>query len=449
MSLEVWEPQPASEGQNQTPQVEEDPAAPRYLAHTFSSKSCGSSQQAEAERVAHSFRTSNFQSLQALPTKLRPGGVEDSRRKTISSGRSSKPESVKRAGAAHSSSSGLFAPVTYSRDEYNKTQKDEETRRQCKQLLALSFSRKPFTCASSRARLKNEDIFGDEKYRFPVLGPGSRVTELETVVRTDFTDASKMLHGPFFVPAKVQQAFPREDLALWGRELFEQLGRDWAHLRFSLRCRGTDELVVSFDLPAPATTGASAQEHDHESSPLVTALGRYMNTLALHGVAAHRRLRKRGDRWRVLERVEPAAGQEQTQEQSKLVLVFAFYTPWFSGATRSIQKRTAQQERVEVRSSELQRRAATREARQRTGGSKSAGPVRERAPTHNRPRRTARFGSLSAHGERGSVLGRPGLFDDVPAGRAFSTCTLSVDTPVMLPSEMVRGGRSSSRVEAM
>jgi len=298
MPLDDQEPQsqsplplPASDDDSQshchspTPEVEVeqgvDSAPPRYLAHTFSSKSCGSSQHAEAERVAHSFRTSNFQSLQALPAKLRPGGVEESRRKTISSGRSSKPEYVKRPGAAPSSttSSGLFAPVTYSRDEYNKTQKDEETRRQCKQLLALSFSRKPFTCASSRARLKNEDIFGDEKYRFPVLGewsaiyllqrppaylpschslthsltagPGSRVTELETVVRTDFTDASKMLHGPFFVPARVQQAYPRDDLALWGRELFEQLGRDWAHLRFSLRCRGTDELAVSFDLPEP------------------------------------------------------------------------------------------------------------------------------------------------------------------------------------------------------
>lgn len=183
----------------------------------------------------------------------------------------------------------------------------------------------------------------------------------------------------------------------------------------------------------------------------MTALGRYMNTMALHGVAARRRLRKRGDRWRVLERVKPAQEQtlEQTEAQFKLVLVFAFYTPWFSGATRSIQKRTAQQERVEVRSSELQRRAAAREARQRTGGSKSAGPVRERARTHDRPRRTARFGSLSAHGERDSVTDRPGLFDDVPAGRAYSTCTLSVDTPVMLPSEMARGGRSSSRVGSM
>mmetsp|Transcript_15032 Transcript_15032/g.24889 ORF Transcript_15032/g.24889 Transcript_15032/m.24889 type:complete len:484 (+) Transcript_15032:128-1579(+) len=481
MPLDDQEPQsqsplplPASDDDSQshchspTPEVEVeqgvDSAPPRYLAHTFSSKSCGSSQHAEAERVAHSFRTSNFQSLQALPAKLRPGGVEESRRKTISSGRSSKPEYVKRPGAAPSSttSSGLFAPVTYSRDEYNKTQKDEETRRQCKQLLALSFSRKPFTCASSRARLKNEDIFGDEKYRFPVLGPGSRVTELETVVRTDFTDASKMLHGPFFVPARVQQAYPRDDLALWGRELFEQLGRDWAHLRFSLRCRGTDELAVSFDLPEPepAPTAPSSQaqgqeyDHDHASSPLVTALGRYMNTMALHGVAAHRRLRKRGDRWRVLERAEPAADKKkekqkdkQQQERGKLVLVFAFYTPWFSGATRNIQKRTAQQERVEVRSSELQRRAAAREARQRAGGSKSAGPVRERTATHSRPRRTARCGSLSAHGERDSVLGRPGLFDDVPAARAFSTCTLSADKPALLPSEMVRAGRSGSRVD--
>ena len=147
---------------------------PRYLAHTFSTKSCGASQHAEAERVAQSFRSCNFHSLQALPARLRPGGVEESRRQSINSGRSSKPENVQRPGSTvfsgSKSSGGLFAPLTYSRDEYNKVQKDAETRRQCQQMTALSFSRKPFTCASSRARLKNEDIFGDEKYRFPVLG---------------------------------------------------------------------------------------------------------------------------------------------------------------------------------------------------------------------------------------------------------------------------------------
>ena len=83
---------------------------------------------------------------------------------------------------------------------------------------------------------------------FIVVGPGAKVTELETVVRTDFTDATKMLHGPFFVPARVQQEYPRDELELWGKEVFSCLQEDWAHLRFSLHCVGDDELVVSFCL---------------------------------------------------------------------------------------------------------------------------------------------------------------------------------------------------------
>jgi hypothetical protein len=82
------------------------------------------------------------------------------------------------------------------------------------------------------------------------------VRELETVVRTDFTDASKMLHGPFFVPARVQHQAPRDELRLWAGELHAALVRDWGHMRFSLRCTRDEELVIAFDLP-PAAPAAS------------------------------------------------------------------------------------------------------------------------------------------------------------------------------------------------
>ena len=141
-------------------------STPRYLRHTFSSKSSGSSQHAEIERVANSFRSSNFLSLHALPASLRPGGIEESRRTRISSGRSSKPEHIHRV----KTNKEYFSPITYSRDEYMKVAADDKMEQQHKQLTSLSFSRKPFTYATSRIRLKNEDIFGDEKYKFPVLG---------------------------------------------------------------------------------------------------------------------------------------------------------------------------------------------------------------------------------------------------------------------------------------
>jgi hypothetical protein len=181
--------------------------------------------------------------------------------------------------------------------------------------------------------------------------------------------------------------------------------------------------------PQQQTSDHAVHDHDHTRSPLVTALGRYMNTLALHGIAAERRLRKRGDRWRVLEKEEVVAkdSEECTDNVQKNVLVFAFYTPWYTAASRNIQKRSSQQERVEVRAVELQRQAAVREKEKarRAGGSKSAGPMRSGGQAHNRPRRTARYGSLSAHGERASLKNlRSGAFDDIPCAKPFSTATL-------------------------
>lgn len=154
---------------------------PRYLSHTYSSKSSGSSQQAEVERLVNSFNSSNFLSLHKLPSSFRPGAIEESKRKNISSGRSSKPENVYRA-ERKSIQSGYFTPVTYSRDEYMKATTNDKTERQYKELTSLSFSRKPFTYATSRIRLKNEDIFGDEKYKFPVLGEWVSENEWKTAM---------------------------------------------------------------------------------------------------------------------------------------------------------------------------------------------------------------------------------------------------------------------------
>lgn len=352
---------------------EEAPASvPRYLNHTFCSKCSGSSQHAEIERVANSFRSCNFLSLNALPTTIKPGGIEESRRKRISSGRSSKPEHIHRMRV----NKDYFTPITYSRDEYMKVAADEKMERHYKQLTSLSFSRKPFTYATSRIRLKNEDIFGDEKYKFPVLGPGAGVTELETVVRTDFTDATKMLHGAFFVPARVQQEFPRDELGLWCKEIYTRLSEDWSHLRFWIRCIGDDELIISFDMEdkmteeelastieQPDVDGECARIQDickregicdMSCSLLVNSLAKYMNTMAQHGVANHRRLRKRGDRWKIFEREK-----QKGKGYCKRVLVFAFYTPWYMGATRNIHKNVSMTERLETRKVILQTRGSS------------------------------------------------------------------------------------------
>ena len=90
-------------------------------------------------------------------------------------------------------------------------------------------------------------------------------------------------------------------------------------------------------------------------SNLIETLGRYMNTMALHGAANHRRLRKRGDRWKVVEFT-----RDKDSDSDKRLLVFSFYTPWYNSATRNIQKRVSTEERKATRRIEMQLQASNR-----------------------------------------------------------------------------------------
>eukprot|EP00602_Paraphysomonas_sp_CaronLab_P003943 CAMPEP_0185018454 /NCGR_PEP_ID=MMETSP1103-20130426/1171_1 /TAXON_ID=36769 /ORGANISM="Paraphysomonas bandaiensis, Strain Caron Lab Isolate" /LENGTH=293 /DNA_ID=CAMNT_0027548267 /DNA_START=393 /DNA_END=1274 /DNA_ORIENTATION=+ len=230
-----------------------------------------------------------------------------------------------------------FTPLSYARTEYNKIAENEREEAQFQRLTTLSFSRKPFTYASSRVRLKNEDIFGNEEYKYPVLGPGHGKVDLSNYVRKDFTDAGKMIHGPFFVVGRRrgEREVPRDQVEIWSKEIFDLLSTDWGHLRFSIRFTGDDELVVSFDT---ALLESDGQIKDR-------ALARYMGHLARHGVAAERRLRKRGDRWRVLEWEDATPGGSEVKQ----VLVFSFYAPWYTAGHVPARKTAATAERTRTR----------------------------------------------------------------------------------------------------
>ena len=170
---------------------------PGYLRHTLSSlttSACSS----ESERIMKSFRGGSFYSIKQLPSRLVPGGINESRRVNIAKSLSNKPTNTYRAHIVPT----YFTPITYSRTEYNKVAENEREEAQFQRLTTLSFSRKPFTYSSSKVRLKNEDIFGNEEYKYPILGPGKGIMELSSFVRQDFTDAEKMIHGPFFVLGK-------------------------------------------------------------------------------------------------------------------------------------------------------------------------------------------------------------------------------------------------------
>ncbi len=98
------------------------------------------------------------------------------------------------------------------------------------------------------------------------------------------------------------------------------------------------------------------------------ALSRYMGTMARHGVAAERRLRKRGDRWRVIEWMEPKlptneSSENPSQSQSVDILnqtnpnspsmievvVYSFFAPWVTSAQHEAHRFTAKTNRLTTR----------------------------------------------------------------------------------------------------
>lgn len=223
---------------------------------------------------------------------------------------------------------------------------NEREEAQFQRLTTLSFSRKPFTYSSSKVRLKNEDIFGNEEYKYPILGPGKGVSELSSFVRQDFTNADKMIHGPFFVLGKGRdREASRDDIYGWCREIYEKISADWSHLRFHIQVRDGEEIVIFFeigtlkgDLNSQSTVGLAE-----------VALSRYMGTMARHGVAAQRRLRKRGDRWRVLESMELKQTSEGVSPKMEEVVVYSFFAPWVNSAQNKAHRHTAKTNRRHIR----------------------------------------------------------------------------------------------------
>jgi hypothetical protein len=322
-------------------------SVPGYLRQTVSSIST-SNCASESERIAKSFRSGTFHSIKKLPSRLVPGGVEESRRVNIAQSLSNKPVTTYKAHTVPV----YFTPITYSRTEYNKLAENEREEAQFQRLTTLSFSRKPFTYSSSKVRLKNEDIFGNEEYKYPILGPGKGVSELSSFVRQDFTNAEKMIHGPFFVLGKGRdREASRDDIYGWCREIYEKISTDWSHLRFHMQVLDGEEIVVFFemktlkgDVDSPSTAGLAE-----------VALSRYMGTMARHGVAAERRLRKRGDRWRVLESMELKQTSEgvldhnQESPQMQEVVVYSFFAPWVTSAQNKAHRHTAKTNRRHTR----------------------------------------------------------------------------------------------------
>jgi hypothetical protein len=326
--------------------------APGYLRQTVSSittSSCSS----ESERIAKSFRGGSFYSIKKLPARLLPGVIDESRKLNIAESLSNKPLATYKARTVPV----YFTPITYSRTEYNKLAENEREEAQFQRLTTLSFSRKPFTYSSSKVRLKNEDIFGNEEYKYPILGPGKGVSELSTFVRQDFTNAEKMIHGPFFVLGKGRdREAARDDIYSWCREIYEKISTDWSHLRYHMQVLEGQEIVVLFEM------NTLRGDSDGSGSYAEVALSRFMGTMSRHGVAAERRLRKRGDRWRVLEwmEVKPTPGATPPRDSIESgsdtassvmveVVVYSFFAPWVTSAQNKAHRHAAKTNRRHTR----------------------------------------------------------------------------------------------------
>ena len=178
-------------------------------------------------------------------------------------------------------------------------------------------------------------------------------------------DSTKFLCGPFRVFTGKEREKDRRLAAQWAHQIFKLILADWGHMKFKVKFTPEDELLVQFILNGSNTTVSS--DGATASLPPEQALSKYMNQLASHGIAADFGLKKRGDRWGVVEvgiisaqpskagnslkkgnntsargkggtddgdgdnggggggRVESTADQE---EVSKILLTFSLLAPW-------------------------------------------------------------------------------------------------------------------------
>lgn len=322
-----------------------------YLKQSTVSSSNNISQQEEAARIRNSFSGVHFSSVKSLPSTLKPGAIAEKRRANANYNINRVPDQSHR-GRAPITKDGLFSPLHYKASEYKKEIADKRESDRVKRIHGLAFSRKPFIGTSSPVRLKNEDLFGDDTYSFPAPDPGRGQIDIKDCVRSDFIDGSKFLHGPFAVAGKRlgEQEVSREEGVHWCTDLYNKLKEDWGHLRFSVKYSTSDEIIISFDLDLLRTNPKDNEVHD-------ATLCKYMTRLTTCGLAAEHRLRKRGDRWRVIEDVEVISKATNEGEDdvvtSKEVLVFTYVAPWCKDVSLKVKRGAAVLDRLQARDTVL------------------------------------------------------------------------------------------------
>jgi len=84
----------------------------------------------------------------------------------------------------------------------------------------------------------------------------------------------------------------------WTKQIHAKLVKDWPQYKFRVKFTKSNELVIQFLKPEPGGLGGGLNVI---FPPPNNMLNKYMHTLAQHGLACQFGLKKRGDRWNILE----------------------------------------------------------------------------------------------------------------------------------------------------
>jgi hypothetical protein len=89
------------------------------------------------------------------------------------------------------------------------------------------------------------------------------------------------------------------------------------------------------------------------SLPPEKALLRYMNNMASHGLASKLKLKRRGDRWNVVEfidqlQIEESSNPDPQERPQKPRITFSFYAPWVNSGQLKAHRNIAQRDRMKA-----------------------------------------------------------------------------------------------------
>eukprot|EP01032_Pedospumella_encystans_P009879 gene9879-11593_t len=248
----------------------------------------------ETERVRNSYRTGSYNTIKRLPDQIQPGHIRQNRKQHITenlllnSNNVFKPTSIKRNEPFHRPQ---YIGTDFDKmKNVNRYWQDEE------RVQTDSLSRKPFVI-TSRIRSKTEDIFHDPEYKFPGMGPGTGLKKLENMVR-DNKDDDKIILEPGYVMKNHLNVGAGLQVKEWTKQIHAKLVKDWPQYKFRVKFTKSNELVIQFLKPEPGGPGGGLNVI---FPPPNNMLNKYMHTLAQHGLACQFSLKKRGDRWNILE----------------------------------------------------------------------------------------------------------------------------------------------------